>query len=435
MKFFIILIILIFNLSITSASEFLTYLESAYKNNPTLNAERENYKAIKENINISRSEFLPSVSISETKSSQQTSNRTNQIGAVLSDINNDQTTQSISVDQKIFQGFQSYNTIKKSQLESKKAALKLKNVEQQVLLKSAFAYYDLIYKIKNKQFNLANVDLFERQVETDGSRLQKGEITLTDLAQSESSLAGANAKLISADTELLAAKSNFERIIRLPSPNNILKDNFTDSLNLNFPQGLDSALTFSEKNNPKLLLAKLDYEIAQKNVSIEKSKFSPSASVNYTQSQNKGYSSTVDEADQETFKATVTMPLFSGGENYSSLKKSKFKKEQSNLILQDTVNEVKTDTANAWSAYQSSQSILESTEAQVKAAEIANEGITLEYDSGNTRTTLEVIQSRSLLLNARIADAKAESNYAVSKFDLLAILGELTLEKIKKSEF
>jgi len=435
MKFFIILIILIFNLSITSASEFLTYLESAYKNNPTLNAERENYKAIKENINISRSEFLPSVSISETKSSQQTSNRTNQIGAVLSDINNDQTTQSISVDQKIFQGFQGYNTIKKSQLESKKAALKLKNVEQQVLLKSAFAYYDLIYKIKNKQFNLANVDLFERQVETDGSRLQKGEITLTDLAQSESSLAGANAKLISADTELLAAKSNFERIIRLPSPNNILKDNFTDSLNLNFPQGLDSALTFSEKNNPKLLLAKLDYEIAQKNVSIEKSKFSPSASVNYTQSQNKGYSSTVDEADQETFKATVTMPLFSGGENYSSLKKSKFKKEQSNLILQDTVNEVKTDTANAWSAYQSSQSILESTEAQVKAAEIANEGITLEYDSGNTRTTLEVIQSRSLLLNARIADAKAESNYAVSKFDLLAILGELTLEKIKKSEF
>jgi len=129
----------------------------------------------------------------------------------------------------------------------------------------------------------------------------------------------------------------------------------------------------------------------------------------------------------------VTMPLFSGGENYSSLKKSKFKKEQSNLILQDTINEVKTDTANAWSAFQSSQSILESIQAQVKAAEIANEGITLEYDSGNTRTTLEVIQSRTLLLNARIANAKAESNFAISKFELLAILGELTLEKIKIS--
>jgi outer membrane protein len=433
MKFYIILIVLIFNFNTASASEFLIYLESAYKNNPTLNAERENYKAIKENINISRGEFLPNISVSETKSSQQDSNKTNQLGAALPDTNKDTTTQSISVDQKIFQGFQGYNTIKKSQLESEQAALRLKDAEQQILLKSAFAYYDLIYKIKNKQFNLANVDLFERQVETDRSRLQKGEITLTDLAQSESSLAGANAKLISADTELLTAKSNFERIIRLPSPNNILKDNFIDGLNLTFPQGLDSALSFSEKNNPKLLLAKLDYEIAQKNVSIERSKFSPSASVNYTQSKNDDYSSSVDKIDQETLKATVTMPLFSGGENYSSLKKSKFKKKQSNLILQDIIDEVKTDTANAWSAYQSSQSILESTKAQVEAAEIANEGITLEYDSGNTRTTLEVIQSRTLLLNARIANAKAKSNFAVSKFELLAVLGELTLEKIKKS--
>jgi outer membrane protein len=433
MKFFVILVILIFNLNIASASEFLTYLESAYKNNPTLNAERENYKAIKENINISRSEFLPNVSISETKSSQENTNRTNQIGAALPDTNIDTTTQSISVDQKIFQGFQGYNTIKKSQLESQQAALKLKNTEQQILLKSAFAYYDLIYKIKNKQFNLTNVDLFERQVETDRSRLQKGEITLTDLAQSESSLAGANAKLISADTELLTAKSNFERIVRLPSPDNILTDSLTNNISLNFPQNLQTALTFSEKNNPKLLLAKFDYEIAEKNVSIEKSKFSPSASVNYTQSKNDDYSSSLGKIDQETLKATVTMPLFSGGENYSSLKKLKFKKEQSNLILQDTINEVKTDTANSWSVYQSSQSVLESTKAQVKAAEIANEGITLEYDSGNTRTTLEVIQSRSLLLNARIANAKAESNFAISKFELLAVLGELTLEKIKKS--
>ena len=433
MKFLILLIFLLFNLNSLSASEFLTYLENAYKNNPTLNAERENYKAIKENINISRSEFLPSVSISETKSGQQTSNRTSQSGGVLSDTNNDTTTQSISIDQKIFQGFQGYNSVKKSKLEFDQAGLKLKNVEQQILLRSAVAYYDLIYKIKNRQFNVANVDLFERQVESDRSRLQKGEITLTDLAQSESSLAGANAKLISADTELLTAKSNFERVVRLVAPNDIVKDNFITEANINFPKNLNAALNLSEQNNPKLLLAKLDFEISQKNVDIEKSKFAPSASLNYTQSKNKDLSSTVDESDQETLKATVTLPLFSGGENYASLKKVKFKKEQSQLILQDTTNEVKTDTANAWSVYQSSESVFKATQAQVKAAEIANEGITLEYDSGNTRTTLEVIQSRSLLLNARIANAKAERDFAISKFELLAIVGELTLENLKKS--
>ena len=433
MKSIIIFIIFILNFNSVFASEFLTYLESAYKNNPTLNAERENHKAIKENVNISRSEFLPSVSISGSQNSQQNSNRTNQAGATQSDNSNDTETQSVSVNQKIFQGFQGYNSIKKSKLESDQAAINLKNVEQQVLLKSAIAYYDLIYKIKNKQFNLANVDLFERQVETDASRLQKGEITLTDLAQSESSLAGANAKLISADTALLVAKSNFERIIRLAAPNKVVQDNFIETVNLNFPPDLNSALVISERYNPKLLLAQLDYKISEKDVSIEKSKFSPSASVNYTKSQNKDYSSTSDKLDQETLKATVTIPIFKGGENYSSLKKSKFKREQTNLILQDKINEVKTDTVNAWSTYQSSESVLKSTQAQVEAAEIANEGITLEYDSGNTRTTLEVIQSRSLLLSSRISNAKAERDFSISKFELLAVIGDLTLDNLKKS--
>ena len=433
MKFFIIFIIFVLKFNFVFSSNFLVYLESAYTKNPTLNSERENYKAIKQNINISRSEFLPSVSISGSQSSQQNSNRSDQSGIILPDSSNNSESQSVSVDQKIFQGFQGYNSIKKSQLESEQAAIKLKNVEQQILLNSAVAYYDLIYKINNKQFNLANVDLFERQVETDTSRLQKGEITLTDLAQSESSLAGANAKLIAADTELLVAKSNFERIIRLPAPNKIAEDNFIESVSFKFPSGLNSVLTISEKYNPKLLLAKFDYEISKKDVNIEKSKFSPSASVNYTKSQSKDLSSTVDDSDQETLKATVTIPIFKGGENYSSLKKSQFKKEKIKLILQDIINEVKTDTVNAWSTYQSSESVLKSTEAQVKAAEIANEGITLEYDSGNTRTTLEVIQSRSLLLNARISNAKAERDFAVSKFELLKVIGDLTLDNLKKS--
>jgi len=398
-----------------------------------LNAERENYKAIKENVNISRSEFLPSISISGSQSSQQNSNRTDQAGIALSESSNNSETQSVSVDQKIFQGFQGYNSIKKSKLETEQAALKLKNIEQQTLLKSAIAYYDLIYKTKNTQFNLVNVDLFERQVETDSSRLQKGEITLTDLAQSESSLAGANAKFIAAETELLTTKSNFERIIRIPAPEKLTTDNFKKNISLNFPTTLSVALSFSEKNNPKLLLAKLEYEISEKNVNIEISKFSPSASMNYTQSQSKDFSSSVDEIDQESLKATVTIPIFKGGKNYSSLKKAKFKKKQNSLILQDTVNEVKTDTANSWSGYQSSKSVFKATKAQVKAAEIANEGITLEYDSGNTRTTLEVIQSRSLLLEARISNAIAERNLAISKFELLAVIGELTLENLKKS--
>ena len=158
---------------------------------------------------------------------------------------------------------------------------------------------------------------------------------------------------------------------------------------------------------------------------------SPSASINYSKSENSDLSSTVDDADQETVKATIKWPIIKGGENISSIKKSSYNKERYQLILQDTKNRINSEISNAWSKYQSSKSVLEATKAQLKAAEIANEGITLEYDSGNTRTTLELIQSRSLLLDARITFAKSERDFIISQFELAKQLGSLSITSIK----
>jgi len=431
MRIFLISLFLSLNFNTTIlANDLIFFLESAYKNNPKLKAERENLKATKENINISRSEFLPSVTVTGTLDNSQSTDRTNQSGSSLTDLSNDTATQSVSVDQKIFQGFEGYNSLKKSKLEVEQANYKLKNIEQEIILKSITAYYDLVYKTKSREFNFANLALLERQVESDRSRLQRGEISLTDLSQSESSLAGANASFIVSGNQLLVARTDFERIIRTSIPEEI-DDQFI--LNVTLPNNLNDALKLAENNNPKLMIAQLDYKISERDLNIERAKLSPSASINYTKSKSEDYSSTVDEIEKESIKATITWPIIKGGENYSSLKKAKFKKNKSNLILEDTFNQVKSDTANAWSLYQSAESVLNSTQSQVNAAEIANEGITLEYDSGNTRTTLEVIQSRSLLLNARITNAKAERDFIVSKFELLAELGELTLKNIKKS--
>ena len=431
MRIFLISLFLSLNFNTTIlANDLIFFLESAYKNNPKLKAERENLKATKENINISRSEFLPSVTVTGTLDNSQSTDRTNQSGSSLTDLSNDTVTQSVSVDQKIFQGFEGYNSLKKSKLEVEQANYKLKNIEQEIILKSITAYYDLVYKTKSREFNFANLALLERQVESDRSRLQRGEISLTDLSQSESSLAGANASFIVSGNQLLVARTDFERIIRTSIPEEI-DDQFI--LNVTLPNNLNDALKLAENNNPKLMIAQLDYKISERDLNIERAKLSPSASINYTKSKSEDYSSTVDEIEKESIKATITWPIIKGGENYSSLKKAKFKKNKSNLILEDTFNQVKSDTANAWSLYQSAESVLNSTQSQVNAAEIANEGITLEYDSGNTRTTLEVIQSRSLLLNARITNAKAERDFIVSKFELLAELGELTLKNIKKS--
>ncbi len=423
----IILIFFFFNVAIAE-NHLQFFIDAALKNNLKLNAERKNQKSIKQNINISRSEFLPSISLSGDHSSSQSTNRTNQSGSSLSDSNLDKETKTISVDQKIFQGFKGYNSLKKSELESKQADFTLKQVEQQTILDSVSAYFDFIFKAKNEKFNLSNVNLFQRQVESDSARLQKGEITLTDLAQSESSLAGANANLIKAKTELLASKTNFERIIREKAPSLI---NTNEKVAVELPNTLQEAINVAKLNNLDLLIAKLDYQIAEKDLNIEKAKLSPSASINYSKSSNRDYSSTVDELDEETVKATINWPIIKGGENISSIKKSSLRRQRSLLLSKDAENRVITETTNAWSKYQSSESVLIATEAQLKAAEIANEGITLEYDSGNTRTTLEVIQSRSLLLDSRIAFAKAERDFMISKFELAFQLGTLSSSSIK----
>ncbi len=428
MKILFSFFILFFFINNVYAQNNLTFfIESAFKNNLKLNAERKKQKSIKQNLNISRSEFLPSISLSGNQSSTQSTNKSNQSGSTLPDSNLDTETKTLSVDQKIFQGFKGYNLLKKSELEIKKADVELKQSEQQTILDTVSAYFDLIFKTKNQDFNLSNVNLFERQVESDSARLQKGEITLTDLAQSESSLAGANANLIKAKTELLASKTNFERITREKVPSS-LKTN--EKIEIKLPISLNEALEIAKLNNSNLLIARLDYKVAEKELNIEKARLSPSASINFSKSENKDYSSTIDNLDEETVKATITWPIIKGGENISSIKKSSLKKQRSFLLSKDAENKTITETTNAWSKYQSSESVLKATEAQLKAAEIANEGITLEYDSGNTRTTLEVIQSRSLLLDARIAFAKAERDFMISKVELSFQLGTLSIGSI-----
>ena len=421
------LLVLIFT-NIQAEDNLKFYVEKALKNNFQLNAERKSLESVKQSKHISRSEFLPSITLSGNQSSSTSTNRKNQSGTALSDTNLDSESTTFSIEQKIFSGFKGLNTFKKSELETQKAKLSLIKAEQQTILDSASAYFDLIFKSKNEIFNLSNVSLFERQVESDNARLQKGEITLTDLAQAESSLAGAKADLINAKTELQASKTNFKRVTREETPK---AENLLEKMILILPETLNASLKLANSNNADLLISKLDYEIAIKDLNIERARLSPSASINYSKSENTDFSSTIDELDQETLKATVKWPIIKGGENISSIKKSSFKKQRSQLMLQDTKNKIITETSNSWSKYQSSKSVLEATKAQLKAAEIANEGITLEYDSGNTRTTLEVIQSRSLLLEARITFAKAERDFMVSQFELAKQIGSLSIKSIK----
>ena len=428
MKKILLIFLLLYPNNSLSDSSLSFYIDKALTNNLKLNAERKAHKATEQEINISRGEFLPNLTISGTQSSSETFNRTDSSGTSLNDTNLNTEKKSINVEQKIFQGFQGYNLLKKSKLEVEKSSLELKLVEQNTILETSKVYFDLILKSQNKEFNENNVSLFERQVESDRARLQKGEITLTDLAQSESSLAGANAEMIIAETDLQSTRVDFEKIVGVIPPDN-LQTNY--QLNINLPSSLIEALDLAKSNNPRLLIAAIEYQIANRELNIEKSKLSPSATLNYSKSETNQLSSTVDETDEEKLEAKISWPIIKGGKNFSSIKKSNLKKQESKLLLENIEKETSSDTTNAWSNFKSAESVLNATKAQLEAAEIANEGITLEYDSSNTRTTLELIQSRSLLLNARISNANAQRNFIISKIELLSQIGNLAPNFIK----
>ena len=427
------IIIILFLVTFYSKNVFAVSLSEAllqaYKNNPELNAERENIEVSKQDLKISKSEFFPSVTLSGSKSQEDTDKLTNQSGgdATITDVNTK--TQSITIEQKLFQGFGGIADLEKNKIGLVLAEAKLLKTEQTILLKAIEAYTGLILAKEKLDINRRNVNLLERQVETDQARLEKGKITVADLAQSESSLAGAQAKFIEAKNEKMTAKLTYEKVIGPITDINALNKN----LNINFeiPNSLNKAIEISKKNNPDLIIVKLEYEQSEKDVKIAKSDLSPSATLSLESSKTDDLSSTYDERDKETITATISWSIFQGGKNTASLNRSKNLKNRKKLLFDNALKTNDANVASAWSNFKSSKSLLDSVRSQVKAAEIANEGITVEYESGFGRSTLDVIQSNSILLNSEINLANFERNYFLAQFKLLQAVGLLNNNYLK----
>ena len=427
-KVLFIITSIIFLINNANAETFSAALSKAFKNNSELNAERENIIISEQELKISQGNYLPTVTLSGSKSQEDTNKLTNQSGsnASINDVNT--FTRSISISQTLID-FGRGAELSKSRIGLDLAKARLLKKEQDILFKTTEAYTGLALANEKLKINRDNVELLSRQVETDQIRVARGQITLSDVSQTESSLAEAQAKLIQAENELLTSKLNYENIIGSLSDVKSLDKKSIKEYPL--PDNLNSAIEISKKNNPDLIIAKLEYEQAQKDKSIAKSDLAPTANLSLERSYSDDLSATYDEREKDTLKATVTWPFFSGGKNLATLNKNSSLETRSRLLLDSVSKQNQTNVASAWSNYQSNKSLLNSVRLQVRAAEIANEGISAEYNSGAGRTTLEVIQSNSLLLNAQISLANSERNFILSKFNLLKSVGLLHSEYLK----
>ena len=427
-NFFRIILCYTFLISVSNAETFATALKKTYENNPELNAEREILNISEQELKISTSSYLPTITLSGSKSEEDTEKLTNRDGSDAAKADVDPTVETITITQTLID-FGRGAELAKSKIGIELAKAKLLKKEQEILYKSIEAYTGLVSADEKLKINRSNVNLLDRQVETDRIRLERGNISLSDVAQSESSFAEAQAKLIQAENDFLISKLNYENVIgKLNNPESLDKSSIIE---ISLPDQLSAAIEISKKNNPDLIIAQLEYEQSKKDTSSAKSDLAPSASLSFDRSKTDDLSSTYDEREKDTLKATVTWPFFSGGKNIASVRKNKSLELQKNLLLENMTTKNQIDVASAWSNYQSNQSLLSSVNAQVNAAEIANEGIVAEYNSGSDRTTLEVIQSNSLLLNAQISLADSERNYILSQFNLLKSVGLLNSNHLK----
>ena len=428
MKNIIVILVLTFFFSAKAfAVTLYDALNETFRNNTELNAERENINASVEDINISKADYMPSVTLSGSKSYENTNTLKNQDGSGASINDTNPLTTSIKLEQTLIDKTRDVE-YSKNIVGLELAKAKLLKKEQDILYSAIDAFTLLILSREKLSINRRNLNLLITQVENDKVRLDRGQITTADLYQSESSLAGAKAQFIQSKSELMINKLNYENIIgKLSDPNKLKRS--SESI-VSVPISLSKSIELSKNNNPDIKIAKLELNKSEKDLSISEADLNPTASLSLERSYTEDLSATYDEKEKDILKATISWPFYSGGKKRSKINKNSNLIYKKRLLLESAIKNSDTAVGSAWSNLQSSESFLNSVISQVRAAKIANEGITAEYQRGS-RTTLDVIQSNSFLLSAEISLANSQRNYLIAQYNLLKSIGLLNSKHLK----
>ena len=428
-KFFLTTSLLLLSVTSVTAATLSDALKQTYQNNLELKAERKNLEVQKEVLNISKSDFFPTLTLSGTKSFEDTNKLTNQDGTDASITNTNPMTSSVKLEQTLLDGSERGTKYEKSKLGLNLSEAQLIKKEQDVFMKAIEAYTGLILAYEKLSINEENVNLLQRQFEIDNARLSRAQITATDLAQSQSSLSGAQAGYIGAQNSIITSKLVYENIIGPINSNEKLKKIYNSEVPL--PSSLVDAKKISEQKSPNLIIAEIEYGQSELDVKIARSDLSPTAKLSLERSYTDDLSATYDEREKDVLQATVSWPFQFGGKNKSNINKNLQVKGMKKLLLENAFRNNTQGVTAAWSTLESSKSLLRAVQLQVKAAEIANEGITFEYESGLNRSTFDVLQSRSNLITAKVNLAEAERNYLLAQYRLLKSVGLLNSEYLK----
>jgi outer membrane protein len=296
----------------------------------------------------------------------------------------------------------------------------LRVLEQTVLLQAATSYMDYLRDAATLEVQRSNVRVLEQTLKQTRDRFNVGEVTRTDVAQSEAQLAAGKTQALTAESNLTTTRANFRRIIG-NEPSNLAPGSPVDRF---LPGTIASAVNLSLVENPSVTAAMYGIDVNYLQVKISEGALLPTVTVQAGVSTSYQQTLTVFRTNTASAIATASVPIFQGGAEYSLIRQSKENLAQQRLNLETTRDQTRANVVQAWGQLEAGKAQVQSAQAQVTASEIALNGVREEAKAGQ-RTTLDVLNAQQALVNARVALVTAQHDRVVASYSVLSAVGRL----------
>lgn len=391
----------------------------AYQTNPDLLAAQAELRAVDESYAQAFSEFRPNISAEASYNSTLQKSKTLQRTI-------DTQNYGVNLSQSIYAGGASLARMDQSTNNIKAQRAVLKRIEQDVMLRGITAYLNVVRDNEIVKLNKQNEDALQKRLEESQQRFELGDLTKTDVSQSESRLAAATAARVLAENNYKLSRAVFEAVIGV-SPEGVSQP----AVNVQIPATLDEAIAFAEKNNPQVQAATHASVAAGYAKRAVEGELLPR--VDLTTGIAEVYGAFLGAGDHQTqsaFGIVATVPLYTSGAVDSRVRQAKQVEAQRRNDIDRTVRAVRQGVIDAWTTLQSAESEIKARKIQLDSANLALEGVKAETEYGS-RTTLDVLDAQREVLDAHVAHVSAERNKIVAVYSLLAAIGELTAQHLQ----
>jgi outer membrane protein len=395
-------------------------LASAYADNPTLNAQRASLRATDEGVPQALSGYRPTIS---ADASAGVASFTPNGGPT---VNYAPRGVSITITQPIFTGFRTTNSVKAADSAVLAAREVLRSTEQDTLLSAVEAFMNLVEAQANLNLQKQNVDFLQQQVKAANDRLNVGEGTKTDVAQTNSSLAAGQAGYDAAVATLNSAVATYEQVIgHKPHALGTAK-----SIERLLSKNLNAALADAMTNHPSILAASYNIDIAEYNVKIQEGALLPTVALQGSFSHQDGEpAGSNSNGNSASAIASLSVPLYSGGDTSSKVRQAKEDLDQARLQLDSARDQVRASTISAWGSLDAARASIRSAESEVNAQNLVLSG-TIEEQKVGQATQLDVLNAQQTLLSGRVALVTAQHDRVVASYTLLSSMGKLSAENL-----